>query len=283
MSLAYHYCPKIIAAGGYCFSYITPLGGSSFSFISSQIVPDISSSDYTALLQPLYAELNTVHRIPVGAPPTNTRPTLYAGDGRRTGAGDFPVNTRYRSRLFPGSLWDNPDQAAWAATFAAIRAGVEEGGYRFHGIAYSPTLEKAGWPTTDSGSGSAVHPAWRTTALHGSFMEVQPEGIGAAEATVRDQKASEYLARLDAVFEDFANDAPRGAYMNEGDPAEEEWQTLFYGDENYARLLDIKKKWDPWAVFWARTTVGGERWEVDTEDGYPMSQNGRLCRVVTKK
>lgn len=70
-----------------------------------------------------------------------------------------------------------------------------------------------------------------------------------------------------------------GSYMNEGDPGEPNWQQAFYG-ANYARLLEIKRKWDPTGVFWAPTTVGSEGWAVQVVDGYPNSQNGRLCRVA---
>ncbi|KAJ4371945.1 hypothetical protein N0V85_009078, partial [Neurospora sp. IMI 360204] len=35
-----------------------------------------------------------------------------------------------------------------------------------------------------------------------------------------------------------------GAYLNEGDPHQPDWQTTFYG-ENYGRLLAIKNKYDP--------------------------------------
>ena len=69
-----------------------------------------------------------------------------------------------------------------------------------------------------------------------------------------------------------------GSYMNEGDPGEPDWQQAFYGD-HYERLLEIKQKYDPWSLFWAPTTVGSEGWEVRSVDGYPNSQNGRLCRT----
>ncbi|EAQ83599.1 hypothetical protein CHGG_10003 [Chaetomium globosum CBS 148.51] len=265
VSLAYRYCTHVIAAGGYCFSYIYPQGNSSFRFTSSQLIPNITAPAYRALLQPLYTELSARHNIPVALPTTITS-SLYAGNGQRTGAGDFPVNTRYRSRLFPAHIWRN--DTAWDAVFAAIRAGVEEGGYDFHGIGYSPTTEIAGWPGADS----AVNPAWRKTALHAIFMEVVPVGLSAAQARAADARVQAYVARWQALMPGV------GAYMNEGDPAEPEWQARFYG-EKYARLLEVKRRWDPWGVFWASTTVGSEEWEVVTEDGYPMGQNGRLCRV----
>ncbi|KAK4238606.1 hypothetical protein C8A03DRAFT_33358 [Achaetomium macrosporum] len=267
VSLSYHDCIHIITAGGYCFSYIYPLGPSSFAYSTSHTIPNITSPAFTALLEPLYTQLNTLS-IPVTLPAsTSLTPTLYAGNGRRTGTGDTPINTRYRSRLFPSSVWQSPSE--FEALFSSIRVGVEEGGYTFHGIAYSPTLEIAGWP----GANSAVNPAWRRTALHGSLMEIQPEGISAAEAKRRDERAHGYVARWKELT------PGAGAYMNEGDPAETGWQGSFYGGL-YGRLVGVKRRWDPWGLFWARTTPGSEAWEVVTRDGYPAGQNGRLCRVV---
>jgi hypothetical protein len=264
VSLSYHDCTRVIAAGGYCYSYIYALGNGAFRFTSSQLIPDITPAAAAALLQPLYTQLNALS-IPVSLPAT-LFPREYHGGGTRTGGGAAPVNTRYRSRLFPAHVWANATQ--WDEVFGAIRAAVEEGGYTFHGIAYSPTAEVAGWPGADS----AVNPAWRDTALHGSLMEVQAEGLSAEAARAGDERVQAYVRGWDELMPGV------GAYMNEGDPAEGEWQWRFYGS-HYRRLMGIKRRWDPWGVFWARTTVGSERWEVVTLDGYPRSQNGRLCRV----
>jgi hypothetical protein len=103
-------------------------------------------------------------------------------------------------------------------------------------------------------------------------MEVQPVGISAAEARQRDERAHGYVQR----WKELSPGA--GAYMNEGDPTETDWQWAFYG-VHYRRLVGIKRRWDPWGLFWARTTVGSEGWEVLSLDGYPAGQNGRLCRV----
>ena len=44
---------------------------------------------------------------------------------------------------------------------------------------------------------------------------------------------------------------------------ETDWQQTFWGD-NYARLLQIKRRVDPEDVFWCTPCVGSERWrEVD--------------------
>lgn len=51
-----------------------------------------------------------------------------------------------------------------------------------------------------------------------------------------------------------------GAYINEADPSDPNWQPNYYGS-NYARLLEIKKQWDPKGVFWCKPCVGHELWE----------------------
>ncbi|KAK8054656.1 FAD/FMN-containing dehydrogenase [Apiospora phragmitis] len=60
------------------------------------------------------------------------------------------------------------------------------------------------------------------------------------------------------------------AYVNEGDPFQEDWKETFFGP-NYDRLLAIKDKYDPDGVFYARKTVGSDRWDV--------AEDGRMCRM----
>ncbi|CAI6246121.1 unnamed protein product [Periconia digitata] len=51
------------------------------------------------------------------------------------------------------------------------------------------------------------------------------------------------------------------AYVNEGDLNEPNWQFTYWGDK-YPKLLEIRKKWDPEGVFYAKTTPGTEDWTV---------------------
>ncbi|XP_002987070.2 uncharacterized FAD-linked oxidoreductase ARB_02478 [Selaginella moellendorffii] len=53
-----------------------------------------------------------------------------------------------------------------------------------------------------------------------------------------------------------------GAYMNEADFNEPNWQQSFFG-ENYPRLLDIKDKYDPTGLFVCHQCVGSEKWSND--------------------
>ncbi|KJZ74985.1 hypothetical protein HIM_05471 [Hirsutella minnesotensis 3608] len=62
-----------------------------------------------------------------------------------------------------------------------------------------------------------------------------------------------------------------GAYANEADFQQPDWQETFYG-VNYKRLLEIKRKYDPESLLYGRTNVGSEDWVV--------SKNGRMCRAT---
>ncbi|KAI9040772.1 uncharacterized protein KD926_007715 [Aspergillus affinis] len=50
-----------------------------------------------------------------------------------------------------------------------------------------------------------------------------------------------------------------GAYLNEADFNQPDWQSVFYG-ANYDRLREIEDKYDPDQDLYARTAVGSERW-----------------------
>lgn len=61
-----------------------------------------------------------------------------------------------------------------------------------------------------------------------------------------------------------------GAYLNEADRNQADWQDVFYGD-NYAKLKAIKKIYDPCSTFYALTGVGSDDWTVQSD--------GRLCKA----
>ena len=52
-----------------------------------------------------------------------------------------------------------------------------------------------------------------------------------------------------------------GAYFNEADFFEIEWQEQFWGQDNYNTLLGIKAKWDPEGMFVCHNCVGSEDWD----------------------
>ncbi|KAG6908631.1 hypothetical protein DXG01_003809 [Tephrocybe rancida] len=62
-----------------------------------------------------------------------------------------------------------------------------------------------------------------------------------------------------------------GAYSNEADGLETDFQTTFYGP-NYAGLSAIKSKYDPTDLFIVKGGVGSERWDASdcARSDYPM-------------
>jgi len=73
-----------------------------------------------------------------------------------------------------------------------------------------------------------------------------------------------------------------GAYVNEADPTEPNWEQTFWGS-NYPRLLRLKNKWDPDGVFWCKPCVGHGEWTVTGDDGGIESgigqTGGTICRA----
>lgn len=61
-----------------------------------------------------------------------------------------------------------------------------------------------------------------------------------------------------------------GAYLNEADFRQPNWQNVFYG-VNYDDLKSIKIKYDPYGLFYGLTAVGSENWTTRSD--------GRLCRT----
>ena len=120
------------------------------------------------------------------------------------------------------------------------------------------------------GGSNAVLPAWRKAYAHVVTTASWANGNSTQENLVLDN--------LREVREQALKDlAPNmGAYMNEGDPSDPQWQETFYGG-NYPRLLELKKKWDAQGVFWCKPCVGNELWTVSGGDAIGQHE-GTICR-----
>ncbi len=60
-----------------------------------------------------------------------------------------------------------------------------------------------------------------------------------------------------------------GAYVSESNFFQEDWQHAYWGD-NYARLAEVKKKYDPAGLFFVHNGVGSEEW---SENGFVKAGN----------
>ncbi|GAA5836731.1 hypothetical protein JCM11251_002710 [Rhodosporidiobolus azoricus] len=103
---------------------------------------------------------------------------------------------------------------------------------------------------------SSVHPAWRKALLHIDL----PISWTVASNTSTISALTSYLTSHTLSLGRIASSlgAPEASYSSESDYHEAEWQKVWYGEENYERLLRAKKEWDPEGVFNARNAVGSE-------------------------
>lgn len=117
----------------------------------------------------------------------------------------------------------------------------------------------------DSREKSSVHPAWRDAIVHAtltlpwSFSAPWSDAIAAQE-----KMTSEIMPLVEAAT------PGSGAYVNEGDWRQPNFQETFWG-ANYERLLRVKKKWDSSDFFYATVGVGSEAWSI--------RHDGRMCRA----
>ncbi|KAL2834635.1 hypothetical protein BJY01DRAFT_253003 [Aspergillus pseudoustus] len=125
----------------------------------------------------------------------------------------------------------------------------------------APTTYSQHLPESEQPNGpgaSSVTPAWRTGLWHAIHLR------GFSPATSRDPDAVReiFQAAHDTMnpLREFTPDG--GAYQNEADAFETDPVGAFWGDENYARLLKIKREVDPSNLFSVHNGVG---WDSDDE------------------
>ncbi|CCF36587.1 FAD/FMN-containing isoamyl alcohol oxidase MreA [Colletotrichum higginsianum] len=110
---------------------------------------------------------------------------------------------------------------------------------------------------------NSVHGGWREMLIDTVFMIPTGNDDGAEAMELISRKATKLASGLQKL-------APHaGTYASEADPNDPDWKQNFYG-ENYGRLLDIKRKYDPDHVFYGITAVGGDLWSPKSD--------GRLCQ-----
>ncbi|PKY04552.1 FAD-binding domain-containing protein [Aspergillus campestris IBT 28561] len=103
-----------------------------------------------------------------------------------------------------------------------------------------------------------LHPAWRSAAHLVTLMVGVAEETGARDATAK-QMAEVQLPMLYALD----RGQERVEYRNLGAALQDDFQGKYWGEENYGRLLSIKRRWDPEDLFLARYGVGSEGWDEE--------------------
>ncbi|GAP90251.1 putative FAD binding domain-containing protein [Rosellinia necatrix] len=111
---------------------------------------------------------------------------------------------------------------------------------------------------------NSVNPVWRTSVFNA--LVATPYNHTHFEENIVGQQLirGTLLPMLEALT------PGGGAYMNEADFKQPDYEQVFYGN-SYDRLLSVKRRYDPDGRLYGVTTVGSEAWQADP--------NGRLCRA----
>ncbi len=164
----------------------------------------------------------------------------------------------YESAWLPQSLLaDDAREKLVDAMFAASRHWT----FAFHfnkGLAGAPAEALA------AGRDTAMNPAVLDAfALVIAATSGPPAFAGMAGHEPDAAKAERDAAAVNASVAELVKLAPRGgSYLTETSYFQKDWQDSHWGS-NYARLREVKKKYDPDGLFFVHHGVGSEEWSAD--------------------
>jgi FAD/FMN-containing dehydrogenase len=116
-----------------------------------------------------------------------------------------------------------------------------------------------------SDNANAVLPQWRSSLVQVSLTLPWSFDVPFADmVAAQDRITNEIQPVIEAAT------PGAGAYMNEANFQQDDFQDTFYG-VNYPKLLEIKNKYDPNHLLYVQTGVGSEGWA--------QSNDGRLCKT----
>ena len=177
----------------------------------------------------------------------------WAGDGDQVSTYWYA----YQSRWVPVELFEAANAKAFAATlFEASR----HWSVAFH---FNKAQAGASDEAVKNGRETAMNPAvFRAAAL--IIIAADGPGFPGVPGHEPDKAAGEAAkAGVAAAMNLIRAATPgTGSYVNETDYFEPDWQKSFWG-ENYPRLLEIKRKYDPDGLFYCHHCVGSEDWSND--------------------
>lgn len=161
---------------------------------------------------------------------------------------------QFGGRLVPRTAIEGDGKESYLATLRNLTA---------NGVLAAGSAGRYAAPA--GAAANSVHPAWRNTLVQLQLITNWDSTAPweAMEAAQR-RMTSEFMPQIEAVT------PGSGSYMNEADFRQPDWQRAFYGD-NYARLLAVKRRWDPESLFYVLKGVGSEDWSV--------AADGRMCRA----
>jgi FAD/FMN-containing dehydrogenase len=172
----------------------------------------------------------------------------WSGDGGQVGA----FWHGYASTWLPASLLEPPERSRLVdAWFAASR----HWGVSFH---FNKGLAGAPQAAITAARNTATNPDVLTAFALAISADSSSPANPASDLTARNR-----ATRVQAAMTALRAAAPgAGAYVNECDYFQDNWQQAFWGP-NYQRLAAIKSRYDPTGLFTVHHGVGSEGWSSD--------------------
>lgn len=159
------------------------------------------------------------------------------------------------SRMLPQTLFEDANAKSLAhALFTASRlAHIDLHFYK--GLAGSTPA------VLNQTKETSLSPGYSQTEGLALIAQYSPEGTGYdPQDLTAAKKAADRMGQAIHILRAIAPQS--GAYLNEADYFEPNWQTAFWGS-NYTKLLEIKKRYDPKGLFYCHHCVGSESWTAD--------------------
>jgi hypothetical protein len=242
--------PSIEAAGGSGYFTLIP-SPSSLEFRVSSYWPNHTTS-YPAINDTVLAVYRTAQK---------------TGNATKLELETFPTMGRLYSTLFTGSDYTGLNallgSRLFSTSFISSHSGPKKVVRALNKI--SKTVPESymvgcmvagGAVARNKHIDNAINPAWRRTALHLIFAA----GLGPSASAEARAEVARLITEGGRVLTELEPDM--GAYLNEADRNQPDWQKAFWG-VNYGRLKAIKKEVDPEGLFTCRPCVGAEEWDDD--------------------
>ncbi|KAI1111673.1 FAD-binding domain-containing protein [Nemania sp. NC0429] len=239
--------PGLVDAGAFILWVAGPFG----FLLTPVIAPGVAVAEIDRLLQPLTSRLDDLGLVYQYS--SNQYPTFLSSYEVSLKTGSWNVSEyNLGSRLIPRDLVvQNTDAVMDVIRYISSQTLIS-------GVSYN--LARG----VSSPDEVAVNPNLRSALFSLTLGTSINYTDWAATKAAQDQITNDFIPALERITLNGA------AYLNEADFQEPNFQHTFYGN-NYGRLLDVKHKYDPDDIFYAKTAVGSDRWAENAE--------GRLCRV----
>ncbi|KDR76424.1 hypothetical protein GALMADRAFT_279116 [Galerina marginata CBS 339.88] len=242
-----------LRAGQYFYLSTSGLSSSANVGVPTMIVdtyfPNATLDQAAVALQPFINDVqkidgvSLVQRVVQG----NINDILFSADDMVGG------NLVLGSRLVPAAAYKNPELVREVYS-ELLKGGTTN---------ILGNLVAGGQVSQNANISNAVNPAWRTAKTHMIVANAWDDS-----ATIDEVHANQtFFKKKQLPILELLSGKNAGAYSNEADSLELNFQQVFFG-QNYAKLSQIKAKYDPTDLFIVKAGVGSERWD-----------SAGLCRV----